>query len=80
MKLILLLAALLLAGCATERRPSANNINNVYIDCTNRAAFERYLETQLRHTDMARIDSDPVERQYYAAIKDRVWSLRATCK
>ena len=73
MKLILLLAALVLAGCATEHLPPANNINNIVIDCTNRAAIERMLDRMSNLTN-------PVERQKYAAIQDRVWSLRATCK
>jgi hypothetical protein len=29
---------------------------------------------------MQRINDDPVERQYYAVIKDRLWSLRSVCR
>ena len=79
MKAIILLA-LILAGCATQHRAPAYNIHNTYIDCTNRAEFEAYFNRQLSLTNMDRVNSDPMERQYYAAIKDRLWTLRSTCR
>lgn len=78
MKLALIIAVSLMSACATEHRPHSQDIKNVYIDCTNRKAFEAYYEKQLRLTDADRIDS--VERQYYSAIKEKLWTLRATCR
>jgi hypothetical protein len=79
-KALVILAVLSLTGCATQHRAPANDIRGVYIDCTNRAAFESYFNRQLSLTDMQRIESDPQERQYYAAIKDRLWTLRSVCR
>lgn len=76
----LLLLAVLLTSCATEHRPPAREIGSVYIDCTNKDVFERYFAQQLSLTNMQRVESDPTERQYYAAIKDRLWTLRSTCR
>ncbi len=70
----------LLAGCATQNRAPAYDIHNTYIDCTNRTEFETYFNRQLSLTNMDKINSDPVERQYYAAIKDRLWTLRSVCR
>lgn len=75
-----LLIVLLLAGCATQHRAPANDIHNTYIDCTNRASFEAYYNRQLSLTNMDKVNSDPNERQYYAAIKDRLWTLRSICR
>jgi hypothetical protein len=79
MKLLIIISSFLVVGCATQHRPPTQDISNVYIDCTNRAAFEAYFNRQLSLTDMQRINDDPVERQYYAAIKDRLWTLRSVC-
>lgn len=78
MKTVIIIAVLLLSACATEHRPPSQDIRNVYIDCTNRRAFEAYYEKQLRLTETDRIDA--VERQYYSAIKEKLWTLRATCR
>lgn len=80
MKKFLLLFVLCASGCATQHRPPANSLQSVYIDCYNRVPFERWFNQQLKLTDMNRIDSDPEERAYYAAIKDRLWTLRSTCQ
>ena len=80
MKHLVVLAVVVLSACATQHRASRSEIGGVYIDCTNRAAFEAYFNRQLSLTDMQRIDADPVERQYYAVIKDRLWSLRSVCR
>ena len=80
MKFFLILAAMLTAGCATEHRAPAGQLQGVYIDCTNRAAFESYFNKQLSLTDMQQIEKNPQERQYYAAIKDRLWTLRSDCQ
>jgi hypothetical protein len=80
MKSLIVIAAILVTGCATEHRAPSGQIQGVYIDCTNRAAFENYFNRQLSLTDMKRIESDPQERQYYAAIKDRLWTLRSVCR
>ena len=80
MKSLVVIAVLSLAGCDTQNRAPANDIRGVYIDCTNRTAFESYFNRQLSLTDMQRIESDPQERQYYAAIKDRLWTLRSVCR
>ena len=77
---LIIFLSLLLVGCATQHRASRSEIGGVYIDCTNRAAFEAYFNRQLSLTDMQRIEADPVERQYYAVIKDRLWSLRSVCR
>jgi len=79
MKYLVILLSLALTACATQHRAPAGDIRGVYIDCTNRAAFESYFNRQLSLTDMQRIESDPQERQYYAAIKDRLWTLRSVC-
>lgn len=76
----LALMVILLSGCATQHRAPAYNIHNTYIDCTNRESFEAYFNRQLGLTNMDKVNSDPVERQYYAAIKDRLWTLRSTCR
>ena len=78
MKSVLVTAALILAGCSTTHRPPAQDIGSLYIDCTNRVAFERMLDRQLSLTDRNAVD--PAERAYYAAIKDRLWTLRSVCK
>lgn len=78
MKQAIIIASLLVSACATEHRPPSHDIRNVYIDCTNRRAFEAYYEKQLKLTTTDKID--PVERQYYAAIKEKLWTLRATCR
>lgn len=75
-----LIAVLALGACATQHRPRAQDLQNVYIDCTNRVQFEHWYNQQLRLTDMGKIEQDPVERQYYAAIKDRLWTLRSVCQ
>jgi hypothetical protein len=80
MKSLTLMLAVSLVGCATQHRAPTRDISGVYIDCTNRAAFEAYFNRQLSLTDMQRINDDPVERQYYAVIKDRLWSLRSVCR
>jgi hypothetical protein len=80
MKSLILLGSLLLAACATQNRAAAPDLKNTYIDCTNKQSFESYLNRQLSLTDMDKVLSDPVERQYYAAIKDRLWTLRSTCR
>lgn len=73
-----LFASFLLVGCATEHRPVHQDIRNIYIDCTNRKAFEAYYDKQLNLTTVEKID--PVEQQYYSAIKEKLWTLRAVCK
>lgn len=78
MKPVLVMAALILVGCSTTHRPPAQDIGSLYIDCTNRVAFERMLDRQLSVTDRNAVD--PAERAYYAAIKDRLWTLRSICK
>lgn len=80
MKLIAVLCMLMLSGCATQHRPPSNDIRSLYIDCTNKRAFEAYYEKQLQLTDYRKIESDPVERDYYNAIKDRLWTLRSVCR
>jgi hypothetical protein len=75
----LIAIAIVLAGCSTTHRPPAQDINGLYIDCTNRVAYERYLDRQLALTNRDSV-GDPTERVYYAAIKDRLWTLRSTCK
>jgi hypothetical protein len=75
-----LLMVMFLVGCATEHRPPPRDITGVYIDCTNKASFENYFNKQLRLTESNKIELDPAERQYYAAIKDKIWTLRATCR
>jgi hypothetical protein len=52
----------------------------LYIDCTNRVQYENYLNQQLQLTDFTKVAENSAERRYYAAIKDRIWSLRSTCK
>lgn len=76
----LIILSLMLGGCATQNRAPAYNIHNTYIDCTNRESFESYFNRQLSLTDMNKVNSDSTERQYYAAIKDRLWTLRSTCR
>lgn len=78
MKKAILIAALLMSACATEHRPASQDIRNVYIDCTNRRAFEAYYDKQLKLTAMDKID--PVEQQYYSAIKEKLWTLRSVCR
>lgn len=80
MKKIVLAAMVLLTGCATEHRPSAAQLRDLYIDCTNRVQYENYLNQQLALTDFTKVSDNSDERRYYAAIKDRLWSLRSTCK
>jgi len=75
---VFLITVLLLVGCATEHRPASQDIRNVYIDCTNRKAFEDYYSKQLKLTAMDKID--PIEQQYYSAIKEKLWTLRAVCR
>jgi hypothetical protein len=74
-----IIAMVVLAGCSTTHRAPTQDISGLYIDCTNRAAFERLLDRQLALTDRNNV-GDPTERAYYAAIKDRLWTLRSTCK
>ena len=76
----MLAIVVLLTGCATEHRPPAAQLRDIYIDCTNRVAFENYFNQQLRLTDFTKIEENSDERRYYAAIKDRLWTLRSTCK
>lgn len=78
MKQAIVIAALVLAGCSTTHRSPVQDIGSLYIDCTNRVAFERMLDRQLALTN--RDAGDPTERAYYAAIKDRLWTLRSICK
>ena len=78
MKPVLVMAALILAGCSTTHRPPAQDIGSLYIDCTNLVAVERMLDRHLAVTDRNAVD--PAERAYYAAIKDRIWTLRSICK
>ena len=80
MKLIAIIAAAGLAGCATQHLPPAADIENMYIDCYNRASFERMYAKELMLTDSDKIESDSRERRYYAAIKNKLWKLRSTCK
>jgi hypothetical protein len=80
MKILIIIAAILATGCATEHRASTQDLRNVYIDCTNRQAFENYYNKQLRLTDTGKATIDPVEQQYYAAIKEKLWTLRTVCK
>jgi len=80
MKFIVVLFALILSACATQHRPPSNDIRNLYIDCTNKRAFESYYEKQLQLTDFKKIENDAVERDYYNAIKDRLWTLRSICR
>ncbi len=75
-----LIILFMLTGCATQHRVPAHDIYNTYIDCTNKNEFEAYFNRQLSLTDMNKVNSDPVERKYYAAIKDRLWMLRSTCR
>ena len=80
MKIIAVIVISLLAGCATQNRAPASDIGGLYIDCTNRVAFENYFQRQLSLTDMQKVNSDANERAYYAAIKDRLWTLRSICR
>jgi len=80
MKHLVIIFVLLLTGCATQNRAPVGDIGGLYIDCTNRAQFENYFHRQLSLTDMQKVNSDPNERAYYAAIKDRLWTLRSTCR
>lgn len=80
MKSLLIVLTFLLTACATQHRPPVNSLQTVYIDCYNRVQFERWFNTQLQLTDMSRIEQNPNERAYYAAIKDRLWTLRSSCQ
>jgi hypothetical protein len=75
-----IILAVLLTGCATQHRPPSNDIRSLYIDCTNKRAFETYYEKQLQLTNFKKVENDPVERDYYNAIKDRLWTLRSVCR
>ena len=74
-----IIAMVVMAGCSTTHRPPTQDISGLYIDCTNRVAFERLLDRQLALTDRDNV-GNPTERAYYAAIKDRLWTLRSTCR
>ena len=80
MKSLVIVASILLSACATQHRPPVNTIQSVYIDCYNRVQFERWFNSQLQLTDMSRIELNSNERAYYAAIKDRLWTLRSSCQ
>lgn len=80
MKSLLVMSVFLLAACATQHRPPVNNIQTVYIDCYNRVQFERWFNTQLQLTDVSKVEQNSNERAYYAAIKDRLWTLRSSCQ
>lgn len=75
-----LIAIVVLSGCATQHRPSSTNLQNLYVDCTNREVFESYYERNLKLTDINKVDSDPNEKLYYSTIKDKLWTLRSTCR
>lgn len=78
MKVLAFIITLMITACATEHRPLSQDIRNVYIDCSNRAAFEAYYNKQLRLTNVDKLD--PVEQQYYSAIKEKLWTLRMVCR
>ena len=80
MKLIPIIVAVLLTGCATQNRAPVGDLGNLYIDCTNRIQFENYFNRQLSLTDMQKVNSDANESAYYSAIKDRLWTLRSICR
>lgn len=80
MKVLAIIAAIALAGCATQHRAPARELSNMYIDCTNRVSFENYLNRQLSLTNFDKVDTDPKERAYYAALKDKLWTLRSICR
>lgn len=75
-----LIALLVLSGCATQHRPASTNLQNLYVDCTNREIFEAYYAKNLQLTDANKVDSDPTEKLYYATLKDKLWTLRSTCR
>jgi hypothetical protein len=76
----LVIATVILSGCATQHRPSTANIQNLYVDCTNREIFEAYYEKNLKLTNVNKVDVDPTEKLYYATLKDKLWTLRSTCR
>jgi hypothetical protein len=80
MKRCAIILAVMLTGCATEHRPPVAHLGSLHIDCTNRVVYENYLDQQLKLTDFTKVEQNTEERRYYAAIKDRLWSLRSICQ
>jgi len=78
--IVVVLASLMLAACATEHRPPINQLSKIAIDCTNRDAFEIFYKKQLTLTDYTKVSTDKTESSYYSAIKEKQWTLRSVCQ
>jgi len=86
-KISVLAIAALLAGCATQRMDIAD-LNTYQIDCANKDAQIRFLESQLttpnsRLASMFMLDRQQAkamtERQYDAIAKTKIWDIKTYC-
>lgn len=74
MKLIALVLALVLTGCANIQPPV--DVRLIPDDCTNQTRIVRWLEDQARAVSS---NSNPQYQQYHAQIKTRIWLIRYNC-
>lgn len=86
-KIGILAALALLAGCATQRMDIAD-LDTYRIDCANKDAQIRFLESQIttpnsRLASMFMFDRQQAnamtERQYDAVVKAKIWDLKSHC-
>ena len=84
----LLFASMMIAGCATTPRMDINDLNTFQIDCANKDAQIRFLESQLTTPNsrlMAFLSLNPEQaramndREYDAVAKKLIWDLKSHC-
>jgi outer membrane biogenesis lipoprotein LolB len=76
MKSILVLAALVLTGCATQSKPEYEMVTNFSPDCKNQAAQIRYLNKLKKYDSRG----DVSEKKFNATIDIQIERLRFYCE
>ena len=94
MKPVILAAvcAAMLSGCATTQRMDFQDLNNYKVDCANKEAQIRFLESQLTTRDdqwkalfsLGNLTNDPQirhvkDRSYNAVARTILWDIRTYC-
>jgi len=77
--LVALLVAVAVAGCANKPRMDIRDLVAYPVDCANKYAHLRFLESQLPSSN-EQVVKGQFDRDYEAAVKTKIWDLQSRCE
>jgi len=76
---IALVAAMAVAGCAIKPRMDIRELVAYPVDCANKYAHLRFLQSQLPSSN-EQVIKGQFDRDYEAAVKTKIWDLQSQCE